>query len=127
MTVSALEGTSGAVATKVKVSGVSNCQEPATAGLREGVGESAFRGAENCTEMVASLGTSVVPAAGVTDVTLSGAECDVLLRSCPVEDIGAADALLLLLWTAMAAKPTPTTTTTPAVIATSQPRPPFVP
>ena len=67
-----VEGTSGAAATKVKVSGVTSCQTPATAGLSEGVGDWLLRGRENCTETVASLGTWVVPAAGVTEPTVNG-------------------------------------------------------
>ena len=44
VTVSVADGTSGAVATKAKVSGVTNCQVPATAGLSDGVGEWALSG-----------------------------------------------------------------------------------
>src|SRR5580704_2389907 len=65
-------GANGAKATKVKVSGVTTCQVPATEGLREGEGEWGSRGTEKCTDTVASVGTPVLPSAGPTDATLRG-------------------------------------------------------
>lgn len=70
--VSVAEGTRGAVATNERVVGVRSSQVPATGGVSVGVGVCRARGVENSTDTVASLGTAVVPPAGVTDVTVRG-------------------------------------------------------
>ena len=74
--VSVLEGTRGEEATNARVVGVTSCQEPATGGVSVGVGVCSASGAENWTDSVASLGTSEVPLAGLTETTVSalGAE-----------------------------------------------------
>ncbi len=69
VTVSDDDGTSGAVATKAKVVGVTSCHVPATGGMRVGVGDSTLRGSVKRTSMGESLGTWVAPATGVTDCT----------------------------------------------------------
>ena len=70
--VSVVEGTKGDEATKAKVSAVISCHVPATAGVRDGVAEWGSRGSEKCTDTVASVGTSVAPAAGVVVTTARG-------------------------------------------------------
>ena len=109
--------------TKAKVSGVTSCQTPATAGLRVGVGEWALSGAENCTVMVASLGTWVVAVGrGHGDdterVRMAGRGADLAVG----DEVGEAAARPECPRTATTATATPTTATTVTrVTAMNQP------
>jgi hypothetical protein len=121
VTVSVAAGTNGAAAMKAKVSGVTICHTPGTGGLREGVGEWALSGRENCTEMVASLGTWDVPSTGVTEVTLSGPDPVEASTSTPGAEVGEAPARPAVPRPATMATPTPTAATVNRVAAMNQP------
>jgi hypothetical protein len=99
------------------VVGVTTCHEPATGGVSVGAGERGLSGTENCTEMVASLGSPVVPSAGFIETMLSGPAEGGLIGA----DVGDAAARPAFVCTITAAALTPTTAKAIRTMARTQP------